>query len=237
LPIIENIVKKSNVVKVRPEKFFVSWHGVIVLAYEGFPEPLCRIKQDLNVCKIFKKENPGALWPKTSLAVMQGGIPPLTYGQFRTLYDICEEFSRKFNKKHTLTINSLKIVLYSTRDLNPTNRLSEKRINLAHTESPASKIPQDQINYVKNVLYPFSNPNLLEEYWKKYLCSDQNRIPYYTKTKVESTLISDLKDSDKSGIGNIIKEFKETINNNNQLRDKYEWFDSDYLHLTVRGLV
>eukprot|EP01026_Neomeris_dumetosa_P069451 TRINITY_DN6867_c0_g1_i11.p3 TRINITY_DN6867_c0_g1~~TRINITY_DN6867_c0_g1_i11.p3 ORF type:complete len:124 (-),score=5.17 TRINITY_DN6867_c0_g1_i11:46-417(-) len=51
-----------------PYSFFISWQGVLTLAYSGFPQPLLNLKQQLQLlCETLPPENPGSKWPKTTL--------------------------------------------------------------------------------------------------------------------------------------------------------------------------
>lgn len=72
------------------KQFFVSWSGVLVLAYTGFPQPLLNVKAMVDrECTSIAPENPGSKWPKTSLAAVNDECPSITKQQLAVLHKIC----------------------------------------------------------------------------------------------------------------------------------------------------
>lgn len=72
------------------KQFFVSWSGVLVLAYTGFPQPLLNVKAMMDSeCTGIAPENPGSKWPKTSLAAVNDGCAGITKQQLAVLHKIC----------------------------------------------------------------------------------------------------------------------------------------------------
>ena len=73
----------------RPFCFFVSWSGVLALAYRGFPRQLAGLKAALpEYYAGLPPEAPGSRWPKTTLAALRDGRR-LTPEQLATLSRIC----------------------------------------------------------------------------------------------------------------------------------------------------
>lgn len=73
----------------QPLAFFVSWQGVLTLAYSGFPPALLGLKAAVDAAApALPAESPGSRWPKTSLACLRDGRR-LTPDQLATLSAIC----------------------------------------------------------------------------------------------------------------------------------------------------
>jgi hypothetical protein len=86
---LEYLVRNTQACVLRPFCFFVSWQGVITLAYKGFPQNLVELKQQLtDYYQALPKENPGSKWPKTSLGALKEG-KRLTPEQLDKLNAIC----------------------------------------------------------------------------------------------------------------------------------------------------
>lgn len=83
------LTRNTQACVLRPFCFFVSWQGVLTLAYRGFPAPLVALKQQItDYYQGLPKESPGSKWPKTSLASLKEGRR-LTPDQLQRLNDLC----------------------------------------------------------------------------------------------------------------------------------------------------
>ncbi|PSC69962.1 plastid ribosomal S6 [Micractinium conductrix] len=79
-----------------PEAFFVSWQGVLTLAFRGFTAPLVDLKQRIYAAHpSLPAENPGSKWPKSSLGCLREG-QRLTPEQLAALTAVCHEESAAF---------------------------------------------------------------------------------------------------------------------------------------------
>ena len=94
----------------QPLQFFVSWQGVLTLAYRcvdchtyrcspgpaptgicrGFPKPLAQLKEHLNLLEALPRENPGSRWPKTTIGCLRDG-KRLDPQQLKTLTRLCRQ--------------------------------------------------------------------------------------------------------------------------------------------------
>jgi hypothetical protein len=73
-----------------PAAFFVSWHGVLTLAFRGFTPALVDLKARVaQTCPALPPESPGSLWPKASLACLEDGAT-LTREQYNQLNALCK---------------------------------------------------------------------------------------------------------------------------------------------------
>lgn len=106
----------------RPFAFFVSWQGVLTLAYRGFPEPLVALKAGLaDYYGGLPEENPGSRWPKTSLGALKDGRR-LTPEQLKKLNAVCWECSGVFQtpgapRQQAVLVDRLSSVIYECRSL------------------------------------------------------------------------------------------------------------------------
>jgi hypothetical protein len=63
---LDYLCSNTQACVLRPYCFFVSWQGVLTLAYRGFPQPLAQLKQQItDFYQGLPRESPGSKWPKT----------------------------------------------------------------------------------------------------------------------------------------------------------------------------
>eukprot|EP00882_Tetradesmus_deserticola_P029488 GHRQ01033033.1.p1 GENE.GHRQ01033033.1~~GHRQ01033033.1.p1 ORF type:complete len:259 (+),score=30.91 GHRQ01033033.1:84-779(+) len=93
---LDYLLRNTQSCVLRPYCFFVSWQGVLTLAYRGFPPALASLKQQISdFYQSLSKESPGSRWPKTSLAAVREGRR-LTPAQLQRLNQLCREQSGIF---------------------------------------------------------------------------------------------------------------------------------------------
>jgi hypothetical protein len=61
---IRGLLRKAKGFRLQPFRYMVSWNGVLVLAFTGFPGIVLKLKNGLNKFEHLVKENPGSTWPK-----------------------------------------------------------------------------------------------------------------------------------------------------------------------------
>ena len=118
--ILDDIVPKTNCVKISSFKIIVAWKGVLTLAFEAWPKPIMDIKQRINDLPEFgyTSENFGTKWPKITLAsLINDDVPPLTLDQLRNLTALCQEFDSELQQMDPITLSNCSIVLFSSRSL------------------------------------------------------------------------------------------------------------------------
>ena len=75
---------------IEPHAFFISWSGVLTVAYRAFTPPLAELKARITAGHpALPPEAPGSRWPKTSLGCLKDGVT-LTKEQFETLNNLCK---------------------------------------------------------------------------------------------------------------------------------------------------
>jgi len=92
---LAHLARHASPCLLAPQAFFVSWQGVLTLAYSGFPPQLAALKAALADGAhgdALARESPGSRWPKTSLGCVRDGAR-LTPAQLGHLLRVCREQS------------------------------------------------------------------------------------------------------------------------------------------------
>ena len=64
---LEHLVASCPTCFLQPSVFFVSWQGVLTMAYSGFPPALISLKAAIaDACPGLPPEKAGSKWPKVS---------------------------------------------------------------------------------------------------------------------------------------------------------------------------
>ena len=87
---LASILEQTPTSSLSPLEFFISWNGVLTLAYSGWTESLLDLKTRLNAtpCAL-PPESPGSRWPKTSIGCLHDH-KSLTFEEFINLRDLCK---------------------------------------------------------------------------------------------------------------------------------------------------
>jgi hypothetical protein len=84
------ILESTSTSYVEPYAFFISWQGVLTLAFDGFPPAILDMKQRIAAQHpALPPESSGSKWPKSSLGCLRDGVT-LTLEQFETLNELCK---------------------------------------------------------------------------------------------------------------------------------------------------
>eukprot|EP01024_Parvocaulis_polyphysoides_P050842 TRINITY_DN4963_c0_g2_i1.p1 TRINITY_DN4963_c0_g2~~TRINITY_DN4963_c0_g2_i1.p1 ORF type:complete len:244 (+),score=31.21 TRINITY_DN4963_c0_g2_i1:106-837(+) len=232
--VANNIIQSTPICLLSPFTFFISWQGVITLAYSGFPQPLLNLKEKLNQnCENLPKENPGSKWPKTTLGAIRDDRR-ITPEEFLKLKDICLQqigLLQKSNSK--IKIDDLSVVFYECRSLERiiTRQdflLEESQKNPDNSEF---SVPGDgELENIKRIVNEWDE----EGYWVK-ASKDGNRESHYRGCASGVTLIHYLNQNLDTDIIQLIQQFRKQVDE--QLPGLYAWFDDKSLHVTIRALV
>jgi len=229
LNILRDIIGCMPPTSLKPKEFFISWSGVPTLAYEGFSATLLNIKKKIaEQIPEIGKENPGSLWPKTTIGTLQDGVK-LSWSDVLALRNICDDLNEHIKSENfMLEISKLFIVIFLCRSL-------EKRLITVPIELQTRKAsniddhPQSEhLAKVATILNQFSKPNL-KEYLPK-LQIEGNRESHYRTIHIESTLVFDLQEQQPG----YINTFIDKVNKN--LPGFYCWFIPKSRHVTIRSL-
>ena len=227
--ILRDIISCMPSTSLKPKEFFISWSGVPTLAYEGFSATLLDIKKNIDE-KIpgIGKENPGSLWPKTTIGTLQNGLK-LSWSDVLALRSICDDLNERIKSENlVLEISKLFIVIFLCRSLE--KRLITVPIKLqTRNASNMDDYPQSEhLTQVATILNQFAKPNL-KEYLPK-LQREGNRESHYRTVHIESTLVFDLQEQQPEYINTFIDRV------NKKLPGFYCWFIPESRHITIRSL-
>lgn len=237
---LEYIISQTPTCILKPFSFFISWQGVLTLAYRGFPPALLALKQNIaDLYGSLPKENPGSKWPKTTIGAVKDG-KRLTPQQFHTLREICRDLSGVFQnpqspKSQAVKVDNLAVVLYECRSL---ERQLLKHVISLSTHTDNSEPSEEEKSRVDDVLAESDHP----DYW--YLVSrDGNREPHYRATALGATLVHELacfsdptaSNGFSGALPGILRRLKERVDL--ELPGLYSWLNESSLHITIRALM
>jgi len=226
--ILSEIIGLKKQTVVNPKEFFAAWCGVPTFAYKGFSSTLLELKKDIKE-KIpeLKPENPGSVWPKTTLGALRDD-KKLSFNDAKMLRDICDHFKPAENS--SLKIDQLQIVVFQCRSLE--KRLLTHSVNMMKSASyHTDNVPEDHEKQINETMSQFSENNL-SAYWKN-ISRDGNRESHYRTTHIEATLVYDIPDDHQ--LHELFDKFIKKVDT--ALQDYFCWFSRESRHMTIRSLV
>lgn len=231
---LEVMVKAAPSCYFEPFQFFVSWQGVLTLAYRGFPPSLAKLKQQLTAqSRALPPENPGSRWPKTSLGCLKEGRR-LTPEQLRDLQSLCKRFSDDAKLQACrLRVSNAEVVLFECRCLE--SILHKHTLQLSDEFDEAGPSPAEQ-EIVKNVIAEADDPG----YWFA-ASKDGNRESHYRGNALGATLCTcqgafvEEESNPSAAVAQVVAQFREQVDD--ILPDTYAWFSDTSLHITIRALI
>ncbi|KAG2493056.1 hypothetical protein HYH03_008719 [Edaphochlamys debaryana] len=248
---LEYLISQTEPCLLRPLSFFVSWNGVITLAYSGFPPGLAALKAGINdSLTALPQEYSGSKWPKTSLGALhdRGRLTP---DQLAALNAICREESAKLSQQEddqAILVDQLNIVFYECRSLERRLLQHSAPLRAAAPLDPRHPEPEEQAR-VRGVVAEADDPG----YW--FLASkDGSRESHYRSPHLGVTLVHDLAPFRPGGaepaapapaspsgrpyghaLPALVRAFRERVDA--ALPGLYCWFADASLHSTVRSLM
>eukprot|EP00928_Gymnodinium_smaydae_P042815 TRINITY_DN28802_c0_g1_i1.p1 TRINITY_DN28802_c0_g1~~TRINITY_DN28802_c0_g1_i1.p1 ORF type:complete len:264 (-),score=31.99 TRINITY_DN28802_c0_g1_i1:205-894(-) len=204
----------------RPRQYLVAWSGVIVLAYDGWPAEVEMFKDQLLSTLPLKPENPGSVWPKTSLAALRDGMR-LEPQQLEVLKQICADATNQLLQTDwSLDVKTLCSTTFACRSQE--RLLCSVPITLGGRPgglaSPTSKA------YVDKVIDEYKS----EDYWLQ-ASRDGSRESHYRGAVLGNSLVAFITDV-PPGMSSLRSQVDAA------LPGCYEWFSEISLHCTIRGL-
>lgn len=218
------LISEAEACTLRPLEFFVAWQGVLTIAYSGFPPALCKLKRGINdMFSSLPKENPGSLWPKTSLACLKDS-KFLSMSQLVQLREICREENLRFSEEDAVIVDKLAVVVYQNCCLEKTLMLTE--IPLRCPANSSEPLLEEKL-HIRSVLDEFADDNLPSYYFQ--VIREGHRTTHYRDQKVGSTLVHFLHHPLR-----LLARFRERVEA--VMPGIYDWFLDDSLHITIRAL-
>eukprot|EP00879_Flechtneria_rotunda_P011304 GHRR01011809.1.p1 GENE.GHRR01011809.1~~GHRR01011809.1.p1 ORF type:complete len:303 (+),score=102.57 GHRR01011809.1:136-1044(+) len=183
---LEYLIKNTQACVLRPYCFFVSWQGVLTLAYRGFPKPLVALKEHISdFYPALPKESPGSKWPKTSLACLKEGNR-LTPEQLQHLNELCRQQSGVFQtpgavKAQALLVDTLSTIVYETRCL---ERVISRHLVQLVQPTDMADAAAEELTHVQGVIAEADD----KDYWY-HASRDGNRENHYRNPALGVTLV------------------------------------------------
>jgi hypothetical protein len=208
---LEQLFKSVPFCWLRPYRFFVSWHGVIILMFDGWPRPLKQMKVELEKCYSAHMsgvcaEQFGSQFPKMTLAALKDGHT-LTREELLELRELCDK--HPIAERAKLNVDRLDLVTYSNKSQEIV--LSEKELMLcARHEYRGSPCPL--------------TVDMSEDDDEPYL-RHGHRISHYRRNDIGVSLVYR-----PPTIPEWITKFTDA------LPAMYEVFDERSFHVTVRAI-
>lgn len=213
-----------------PKAFFVSWHGVMTMAYEGFSKGILDLKASLEArFPSLPSENEGSKWPKTTFgALNQGRV--LTLAELSSIRELCDRYNDLITaaSPEHLKIEALTYVQYDCRSL---ERVSVTKPMPLKQKTPPEYEPTDvHKNSVDSILKQFTKENLAN--YIDTVQKDGHRENHYRSHHPGTSLIYQLPQHTGliDRIAGFIKELDSLFPNT------YTWFNPQSLHVTIRSL-
>ncbi|KAK9866566.1 hypothetical protein WJX84_005361 [Apatococcus fuscideae] len=235
------LLGKTSTSFLQPVSFFVSWQGVLTLAYRGFPPPIVSLKRQIEASHPgLNTENPGSRWPKTSLGALKDD-KRLTPDQLKCLNSICERESVIFTAGDDalrVRMDTAGVALYECRSCEKLLSYQESKLDQNIDSSEASVEEQGR---VQHILTEAHDPN----YWFS-VSKDGNRETHYRGPHLGASLIHKLRSGSPAGHTNrsglahavlfgTINHFRKKVEE--ELPGLYAWFSDESLHVTFRALM
>jgi hypothetical protein len=215
----------------------------------GFPLPLLELKSALNGIQGLPAEQPGSLWPKTSLACLHDRRR-LSPDQLQALLEVCRRCNGQLAALSPAAVRRAEIVVHQCRSLERT--LSVQSVEFKKGGDHARELPPpDQEKRVAEIL---AEPEAAD-YW--FAASrDGNRRAHYADPHLGVTLVHFLRDSGAAAAAwaeagardgtdggvkaaeallGAVRRFRQSVEG--VVPGMYHWFDEDALHVTIRAIV
>ena len=227
MDVLRQLVAEQRRCFIQPRSFFIAWCGVPMLTYNGFPNAILDLKNQIEThIPRLTEENPGSKWPGTTLGALREGHL-LSFEELRILRQICTDFEPEIRAMQAVfAINELQYILFGCRSLE--RRLLTTPLPLHHGRYDTSDLPRKHKNWVQHIHAQFDENRLAD-----YLPAVQqpgHHISHYRNTHVEGTLVFDLPPEQPD----YIERFIEAVNR--ALPDRYTWFEPSARDITIRAL-
>jgi hypothetical protein len=229
----------GSTVSLTPKSFFISWNGVLVLLFDGFPPALEQFKLQLNnECDLsgYKAENFGSQWAKVTLAFVNdsSGVKPLSLDEFRKLKQICLEGSSCFAKEDCkIPVRNVSLVEYKWRSLEQVKQRQEFELSLSSSVGDGighdEEVSAGQEAKTGSVFAEWNDEEV-------YL-PNVNVVgaPYRESLAIHGlTCVSFLDVRSVPCIWQAICMLRDKIDA--EFRGRYEWMRDDSLHCTIRAM-
>jgi hypothetical protein len=254
-PLVD-LLRQASPCFLTPLSFFVSWKGVLTLAFEGWPVGISDLKTRLSAAHPgLPPELSGSRWPKATIGCIAREDQTLTPSQLEGLTQLCKTFSsRHFPPSAAppqIALDAAAVVIYENRCL---ERLLSCQVVMFEGSVDARGPLEEEAQRVKAILAEADDPE-----YHKAVIQQGHRELHYTQPALGATLCHFLRlqttgmDSprrhvraallergtkeleDRRKLVASIDAFRASVDA--MLPGMYRWFDESSLHITLRALI
>lgn len=244
---IRGLLRNANAFRLQPFRYMISWNGVLVLAFTGFPRIVLKLKNNLNKFEHLVNENSGSTWPKCTLAALNDN-QRLSPEQLQRLNSICllhnckgilntlvghEEYV-----KNSIGVKSVHLTVYECR--NHERVLTEEEFCLKEEDESPQDSEEDEMMFQvdkkerERIFKLCEETRDVNKYWF-HASKDGNRISHYREPKIGSSLVTWLNKAENAGkLLEDIRQLRHKIEQ--EFPDLYTFFNYDSLHVTLRAV-
>jgi hypothetical protein len=220
-PALHAEVAAAAACRLEPAAFFPSWHGVLTLAFAGFPPPLAGLKRRLSAAHpSLPPEAPGSLWPKCSLGCLRDGAA-LDEAQFAAVRAAAA----------ALDVSAATVFLYESRSLE--RLLSAVAVELRGGGGALSEAPPDEAERarVRRIVGEADDPG----YWLLAAKEGHREAHYCSPAPRPGATLAVPLAGGSASLHAAIAALRARVDA--AAPGAYRWFDDDSLHVTLRALV
>ncbi|KAJ3391334.1 hypothetical protein HDU92_009101 [Lobulomyces angularis] len=238
---LKSLIEETSQFSLKAKDFFIAWHGVLTLAFTGFPNSVETLKSKLTKAKIIPTpENFGSRWPKLTLGSQMlnfsllnsylhlGALKDektLCLKELNTLKEICLKFQLIRNESIKKVVK-LSYVFFRNRSLE--DIIFQVDMSLDHSFTTKDvEISESQSQVVNNILAEMEDSEIYLKEVEKF----GNRISHYRSLHIETTLVAFI---DELVLKETILKFKREVDT--VLPGCYEWISESALHVTIASL-
>jgi len=229
--VLPQLAAATPACRLTAHRVFPAWHGVMTLAFSGWPAALAELKARLNDGAIVLPEAPGSRWPKCTLGALQEGVV-LSDAQQLLLRTLCAAHdARLAASPHAVLVRELQAVLFREPSLESCLLRAALPLDAAPGEDARGVAPEEAAR-VAAVLSEWDAGG--EEYAALVRKEGRRASAYRGASAIAgATLVAPLAAEDARRLQ--LAALRADVDA--ALPGAFLWFDDAALHVTVRALL
>ncbi|KAI8616524.1 hypothetical protein BC830DRAFT_1117694 [Chytriomyces sp. MP71] len=223
-------IKQTPFCRLLPKSFFIGPGGILAVAFDGFPDPLLVLKEQIDKISgsTLVDERPESVWPQTTFAALKNEDATLSLEQLEKLVDICRSLTTRLHKiRDKVVISEVSYVIFSSRSL-------ESLVFCADFPLHEVDKPVDFVSDAQKVLVNGAVTESLENPAKnlKEINKPGHRIQHFRNYASETEVVIFL--TEQQELIEVILEFSKTVEK--LFPGIYEFLSPDTLHCILRPI-
>jgi len=243
--VVEDPVFRQSLshIALQSHAFFLT-AGILVLGFEGFPEPLVEAKARINAFAKengYRDENRGSRWAKVTLGAVTRHHT-FTVEEATRLRDIMLHMESALRQSPMVVCRDASLVVFRDRAL--IRRLRVRRVPFEGKADipPSLGVHADMLAYTESVLEENYGKELPMEQFMACINSNTTLdVTHYTvgtlpeRASIGRTLVLDLRLRESDELCKVLQRFR-TIVDSDPLLPKFTWLPREVLHCTIRAM-